>query len=94
MGRMLEKKGKEKEKGKWVDQAAHGYFGPKKVREIRNPFLFSKTFSKLQNYMNSNQFEFRMTLIAILNLLAHNNTKDFMQQHEMQQTNFIISKLI
>jgi hypothetical protein len=44
--------------------------------------------------MNSNQFEFRMTLIAILNLLAHNNTKDFMQQHEMQQTNFIISKLI
>jgi hypothetical protein len=39
--------------GKWADQAAHGDFGPKKVGEIGNPFLFLKTFSKLQNYLNS-----------------------------------------
>jgi hypothetical protein len=49
--------GKERErkrKGKVGRLGCARGFSTKKVGEIGNPFLFSKTFSKLQNYLNSN----------------------------------------
>jgi hypothetical protein len=52
---VLEKKGKGKEKGKVARLGYTRGFRPKKVGEIGNPFLFLKTFSKLQNYLNSNR---------------------------------------
>jgi hypothetical protein len=49
---------KERDKKRKGKVGRPGYargFRPKKVGEIGNPFLFSKTFSKLQNYLNSNR---------------------------------------
>jgi hypothetical protein len=52
VGRVLEKKGKGKEKQKVGRLSCAWGFRPKeKVGEIGNLFIF-KTFSKLQNYLN------------------------------------------
>jgi hypothetical protein len=56
VGRVLEKKGKGKEKQKVGRLSCAWGFRPKeKVGEIGNLFIF-KTFSKLQNYLNFGRF--------------------------------------
>jgi hypothetical protein len=77
-------------KAGWAGVNKNLNFWPKANIKYINVFHFFKPFYESRSISIQLKFVFQMALVAKENIAAHNNTKENMQRHEVQQTYLFI----